>query len=100
MAVPRFDRLQQLSDCLPLIAARFEVGFKLKWHPIILAQHGQQRRDRLCWAAFRGNRISEIENLAEDCGSNYALRLSNVSPITDWPRTVYGSGRLFDAAPR
>jgi hypothetical protein len=29
---------------LSLVAAGFEVGFKLKWHPTILAQHGQQRR--------------------------------------------------------
>jgi len=44
MAVSRLDRLQQFRDCLPLIAARFEVGFKLKWQPLILAQHRQKRR--------------------------------------------------------
>ena len=32
MAVSCLDRLQQLRDSLPLIAARFKVGFKLKWH--------------------------------------------------------------------
>src|SRR5215468_4610210 len=59
MAVSCFDRLQQLGDSLPLIAARFEVGFKLKWHSVILAQHRRQRR------AFR-NRISEIAKIGED----------------------------------
>jgi hypothetical protein len=44
MPVSGLDRLQQLRYSLPLIAARFEVRFKLKWHPLILAQHGQQRR--------------------------------------------------------
>jgi hypothetical protein len=32
MAVSSLNRLQQLGDSLSLIAARFEVGFKLKWH--------------------------------------------------------------------
>ena len=44
MAVSRLDRLQQLRDGLPLVTAGFEVGFKLKRHPIILAQHGEQCR--------------------------------------------------------
>ena len=74
MAVSRLQRLQQLRDRLPLIAARFEVGLKLKWHPIILAQH-RQFRWLLCWQGFRRNRISEIENIAEDCGSIYARRV-------------------------
>ena len=73
MAVSRFDRLQQLRDSLRLIAARFEVGFKLKWHPLILAQHRQQRRGLTLLTGFHGNRISEIANIAEDCCSSYAL---------------------------
>jgi hypothetical protein len=44
MAVSCLDRLQQFGDSLLLIAAGFEVGFKLKWHSIILAQHRPQRR--------------------------------------------------------
>src|SRR5215469_4723140 len=51
MAVSHLQRLQQLRDRLPLIAARFEVGLKLKWHPIILAQH-RQCRWLLCWRGF------------------------------------------------
>jgi hypothetical protein len=43
MAVSYLDRLQQLGDSLPLIAAEFEVGFKLKWHSTNLAQDRQQR---------------------------------------------------------
>jgi len=47
MAVSRFDRLQQLCDRLPLITVRFEVRFKLKRHPAILAQDRQQCRGPL-----------------------------------------------------
>jgi hypothetical protein len=74
MAISRVQRLQQLRDRLALIAARFEVGLKLKWHPIILAQH-RQCRWLLCWRGFHRNRISEIANIAEDCASIYARRV-------------------------
>ena len=47
MAVSGLDRLQQFCDSLPLVAPRFEVGFKLKRHPAILAQDRQQCRGSL-----------------------------------------------------
>ena len=100
MAVPRLDRLQQLPDSLPLIAARFEVGFKLKWHPLILAQHRQQRRTWLYWRAFAEIGFQKSQTSRKIAFSSYALSIRNVSSITDWPRSVYGSGRLFEAASR
>jgi hypothetical protein len=70
MPISCLDRLQQLRDCLALVAARFEVGFKLKWHSPILAQHRPQRRGLRCFlislmAMLRANRILEIGKIAE-----------------------------------
>src|SRR5438876_12214804 len=45
MPISRLDRLQQLRDCLALVAARSKAGFKLKCHSAILAQDRQQRRE-------------------------------------------------------
>src|SRR4051812_31722895 len=84
MAVSCLDRLEQLRDRLPLVAAGFEVGFKLKRHRVNLAQHGQQRR--LMWAAVRGitfqksktSRNIAVQPMPSESGTSVRLQIGHI----------------------
>ena len=84
MAISGLDRLQQLRDCLSLVAARFVVRFELKRHSINLAQDRQPRCRKLdLWLGMtmfsRKSDFRNRQNRARFC--SFELCLLNLSSV-------------------